>query len=1103
MTLGRAVALLLLGATLVTESSALGAVSAASVAGTYSFVNQESGFVVGDRYSRVFGSTGTISFDGTGTCTFSYSGTGYEVASEGPGAVTVAGSHLSKTATTCSYTVSPTGILDVSADTDTFSFFLSPDSNMFTTGAAAARSDVGGPAGLSAKQMVAVKNGSSLTNASLAGTYRFVGQDFGLRQAAPGTVSDLLREVAGSLTFDGNGGCSISSEGKEFVHGDSFAANTITSPPASCSYSVAATGLVTLTTTTGTSALLMTPDGGTLIGGGAETVNQDYLSRKLVAVKAPADMSGTSLKGSYNFSYQEARFYAPSVGDGSGTSGLDKGISGGNGQIEFDGDGMCYFTYGGQGLGNSLWEELPVNDPILCSYVVSPDGQVDVAPLIGDGFSFWLENGARRGTGGTPLGYNAAVGDIYKVRQIVLVQPTPIAAAPQSITVPAADADGSYLVTWSASATNGAAYILQEATDAHFTQNVQEYQATDPSLLLTGKTAGRYYYYRVKASLTGYADSEWTNSATGCAVPGTPVPSVGSLNVPAQSSDGNFTVTWSASAVNGATYVLQEATDPTFSGSLREAYQGTATGTTITGALVGTTFYYRIKAFAPAYQDSSWQTSETGCKVGPNPAAAPADITVPAVGPDGTFQVSWSASATQGATYLLQEATDANFATGLREAYRGSATSTAITGGVVDSTYYYRVKTVASGYEDSAWQASATGCKVTALVPVAAPLTITVPVGDLDGSYTVSWGASATKGVTYLLQEAADAAFTQMVQEYQVATLGKLVTGKQLGNRYFYRVKAVREGYADSTWKTAAAPCAVPGTTLAPLASLTVPTVDADGSYTVRWSSPVTGGVTYVLQQATNATFTAGVTEAYRGSETSASISGGVTGTTYFYRVRAVKSGYKDSAWKTQAVGCKVIGMGVAAAVPLTLAVPTADIDGIYAVYWGASATKGVTYLLQEATDAAFTQSVQEYAVSGLRQAITGRSQDTVYYYRVKAVHPEYADSAWKTAAAACAVPGALLPALTMLTASATQQDGSYQLSWNSSSKAGVTYVLQEANNSTFTMGVREAYRGEAVTAPINGRSPGVSYYYRVKVVKTGYKDSTWKMMTGFKKLPL
>ncbi|MCP5052411.1 MAG: hypothetical protein GY940_34910, partial [bacterium] len=40
------------------------------------------------------------------------------------------------------------------------------------------------------------------------------------------------------------------------------------------------------------------------------------------------------------------------------------------------------------------------------------------------------------------------------------------------------------------------------------------------------------------------------------------------------------------------------------------------------------------------------------------------------------------------------------------------------------------------------------------------PSGITVPINDPDGDYTVSWGASSTSGVTYVVEEATDSNFT-------------------------------------------------------------------------------------------------------------------------------------------------------------------------------------------------------------------------------------------------------------------------------------------------------------------------------------------------------
>jgi len=88
--------------------------------------------------------------------------------------------------------------------------------------------------------------------------------------------------------------------------------------------------------------------------------------------------------------------------------------------------------------------------------------------------------------------------------------------------------------------------------------------------------------------------------------------------------------------------------------------------------------------------------------------------------------------------------------------------------------------------------------------------------------------------------------------------------------------------------------------------SITVPSSDSDGSYTVSWGSSSTSSVTYALEEATNSSFSSGLRTAYSGSSTSTTITGRSSGTTYYYRVKATRSGYNDSAWRTGSNGCMV-----------------------------------------------------------------------------------------------------------------------------------------------------------------------------------------------------
>ncbi len=574
------------------------------------------------------------------------------------------------------------------------------------------------------------------------------------------------------------------------------------------------------------------------------------------------------------------------------------------------------------------------------------------------------------------------------------------------------------------------------------------------------------------------------------------------ITVPVADPDGAYTVSWGASPAVGVTYVVEEATQYDFSDAT-EIYNGTALSKVFPlvghGHVQGTTYYYRVKAKKPGFTDSDWKTGVTGCAVPGTVLPALTTLTVPLVDANGSYNITWGASSVLGVTYVLQEATNSTFTVGLRDAYVGPDTTAPIAGRATNVTYFYRVKAIKGGYKDSAWKSLTAGCKVIGEGQVAAtPATLTVPASDLDGVYAVSWGTSLTKGVEYVLEEATAYDFSNAAEVYRGTALTKALTGRSQDATYYYRVKAVHPEYTGaSVWKVGAAGCAVPGTVLPALTTLTVPLVDANGSYNITWGASSVLGVTYVLQEATNSTFTVGLRDAYVGPDTTAPIAGRATNVTYFYRVKAIKGGYKDSAWKSLTAGCKVIGEGQVAATPATLTVPASDLDGVYAVSWGTSLTKGVEYVLEEATAYDFSNAAEVYRGTALTKALTGRSQNTTYYYRVKAVHPEYTGaSAWKVGAAGCALPGTTLAAPATLTVPAADADGAYNVTWSASMVEGVTYVLQEATNSTFSLDLREAYQGAGTMVAITGRSANVKYYYRVKVVKDGYKSSLWKSQT-------
>ena len=239
------------------------------------------------------------------------------------------------------------------------------------------------------------------------------------------------------------------------------------------------------------------------------------------------------------------------------------------------------------------------------------------------------------------------------------------------------------------------------------------------------------YLFRVKATRSGYADSAYT-TAGACVVTLTAVEAPASITVPATDTDGAFTVSWAASATAGVTYKLERATN---GGTFTQVYSGTATSYNASNLTDGS-YAFRVKATKSGFLDSAY-TAPAACEVTVTTVEPPASIAVPATGTAATLTVSWEASPTSEASYVLERSLNGG---AFGQVYSGTAL-TATVSGMSNGSNVFRVKATRSGYVSSAYVTS-TACVVT--LTATPPPTITVPATDADGVFTVSWTASTT-----------------------------------------------------------------------------------------------------------------------------------------------------------------------------------------------------------------------------------------------------------------------------------------------------------------------------------------------------------------------
>lgn len=258
-------------------------------------------------------------------------------------------------------------------------------------------------------------------------------------------------------------------------------------------------------------------------------------------------------------------------------------------------------------------------------------------------------------------------------------------------------------------------------------------------------------------------------------------------------------------------------------------------------------------------------------------------------------------------------------------------------------------------------------------------------------------------------------------------------------------------------------------------ASLTVPATSASGNYNITWAA-VSGTVThYQLQEATDGGFTV-PTVVYSGASLSSSLTGKNNGT-YYYRVRAC-NGTVCSAYTTGTNGVVVIIP--LPSMPSNITVPATS-TGTHAVSWGAATGTVTHYELQEAIDSSFTAPTLGYLGPSLSGPITGKTSGT-YYYRVRACNNTGCSNyiTGSNGVVVIAPPG--MPS--SITVPATNNTGSYLISWGAATGIVANYELQESSNQNFRCGFNNnscaVYIIPDLNYSISGKTDG-TYYYRVR----------------------
>ncbi len=305
----------------------------------------------------------------------------------------------------------------------------------------------------------------------------------------------------------------------------------------------------------------------------------------------------------------------------------------------------------------------------------------------------------------------------------------------------------------------------------------------------------------------------------------------------------------------------------------------------------------------------------------------------------------------------------------------------------------------------------------------ATPSAITGPSSDSDGSFSLSWGSSS--GATnYTLQRRLGSGSWTTVQNTSATSRSESGLGS---GTYSYRVRACNasgcSGWTASKTVTVTLPPATPS-------AIGAPSTDSDGAFSLSWGSS-SGATSYTLQRRIGS----GSWSTIQNTSATSRSESGLGSGTYSYRVRACNAS-GCSGW----TATKTVTVTLPPATPSAINGPSTDTDGAFTLSWGSS-SGATSYTLQRRIGSGSWSTIQNTSAASRNES--GLSSAT-YSYRVRACNAGGC-SGW-TATKSVTVT---LPPVTpsAITGPSTDADGSFTVSWGSSSSA-TSYQLQRRVDS-------------------------------------------------------
>ena len=626
----------------------------------------------------------------------------------------------------------------------------------------------------------------------------------------------------------------------------------------------------------------------------------------------------------------------------------------------------------------------------------------------------------------------------------------------QTLSAPAVtggnDAQGRPTLKWNA-VTGAAKYEVYRARskDGDYIKysTVTGTSYTNTSYIENGNT----YYYKVRALKSDGTAGAWSSVVSVTYKQTLPAPTVTGGN----DAQGRPTLKWNA-VTGAAKYEVYRAR------SLNGDYikYSTVTGTSYTNTSYiedGNTYYYKVRALGSDGTAGAWssivavtykQTLSAPAVTGGNDAQGRPTLTWKAVSGAAKYEVYRARS---------KDGTYTKYSTTTGTAYTNSSYLTS------GATYYYKVR---------ALDANGNAGPYSAVVSVTCRLKLTAPSvtggNDAQGRPTLKWNAvsGAAKYEVYRARS-----MNGDYVKYSTVTGTSYTNTSYLANgtTYYYKVRALG---SDGSYGPYSTPVSV--TYKAPFgAPLVTGSKDSQGRPALKWDK-VTDAAKYEVYRARSkdGTYSLMSTQSATGYTNTSYLA---NGTTYYYKVRALKANGTASAYSS--VVTITYGTVPTPAAP-AMRSAKADSAGI-TVSWD-TAANAVTYNVYRTADAGSSWTQVASSVKGSSYKDTTVQKGVKYGYKVRGVAADgkTLGPMSPTGVTAKVTAASTTPDYVKLT-SARRVTGGIQLTWESAADAKTYNVYRKVDGASGWTLLASSVSGTTYK-DTSGKS-GTTYAYTVRGV--------------------